>query len=105
MRRKTPATVDTLRDLRAQKTKLQNDFLKYWKTADGRRIDVMTCPVAPHPVPPIDRWNGIGYTSSFVLLDYPAASIPVQPVNKADLVEEMDGEVLGPWDKVNRGSL
>ena len=102
LKRKTPATVDRLRDLQAQKIRLQDEFLKIWKTADGRSIDAFICPVAPHPVPPIDQWNGVSYTASFVLLDYPAAVIPVRSVRQEDLEEEMDAEVIGAWDKVNR---
>ncbi len=102
-RQKTPATVDRLRDLQAQKIRLQNDFLQVWKTDDGRDIDAFICPVAPHPVPGIDRWNTVSYTAAFVLLDYPAAVVPIRSVTRADLEEEMEGEVLGGWDKINRG--
>lgn len=76
--------------------------MEIWKTADGRSIDAFICPVAPHPVPPIDRWNGVSYTVSFVILDYPAAVIPVRSVTEEDLEEDIDMEVLGAWDKVNR---
>lgn len=76
--------------------------MEIWKTADGRSIDAFTCSVAPHPVPPIDRWNGVSYTVSFVILDYPAAVIPVRSVTEEDLEEDIDMEVLGAWDKVNR---
>lgn len=102
LKQKTPATVDRLRDLHAQKMQLQDDFLAIWTTADGRNIDAFICPVAPHPVPPPDRWNSVGYTSSFVLLDYPAATLPVRSVTEQDLEDEMTGDVLGPWDKANR---
>ena len=102
LKRKKPASVDRLRDLHAQKIRLQNDFLSVWKTEDGRSIDAFICPVAPHPVPPIDRWNSVGYTSSFVLLDYPAASLPVRAVKEDDLREEMLSEPCGAWDKANR---
>ena len=44
----------------------------------------------------------MSYTSSFVLLDYPAASLSVRNVTREDLEEEMEGEVLGPWDRINR---
>ena len=99
---KTPATVNALRDLFAKKMQLQDDFLSCWKDPNGRPIDAFICPVAPHPVPPIDRWNSISYTCSFVLLDYPAATLPVRPVNQAELKEEMKGEALGSWDRANR---
>ena len=104
-RQKTPSTLDTLRDLQAQKIKLQNEFLSIWKSEDGRDIDAFICPVAPHPVPGIDRWNTVSYTSAFVLLDYPAAVVPIRSVTRADIEEEMREEegVLGGWDRVNRG--
>lgn len=102
LRSRAPATVDDLRNLHAKKAELQDAFLQYWKDDQGRSIDVFICPVAPHPVPPPDRWNAIGYTSSWVLLDYPAASIPVSTVQKSDLGEEMTRESLGRWDAINR---
>ena len=103
-KRKKPASLDTFRDLNAQRIQLQNDFLSIWKTRDDRQetIDAIICPVAPHPVPGIDKWNTMSYTSSFVLLDYPAASLPVRTVNAKDLKEEMTGDVIGPWDRINR---
>ena len=102
-KQKTPATVDQLRDLFAQKARLQNDFLSVFQTDDGREIDAFICPVAPHPVPGIDRWNTVSYTSAFVLLDYPAAVVPICSVTREDLQEEVEGEVLGGWDRYNRG--
>ena len=102
LKRTKPASLDRWRDLMAQRAQLQNDFLAYWKGPNGQHIDAIICPVAPHPVPPIDQWNTMSYTSSFVLLDYPAASFPVRNVTAKDFEEEMGAEVLGPWDKVNR---
>lgn len=73
LRKKEPIKLDKLREAHAKREELRNDFLKIWRDASsGREIDVFICPVAPHPIPPIDRWNGVSYTSSFVLLDYPA---------------------------------
>ena len=102
MKRKHPRSVDDLRDLMAHRVQLQTDFLKIWKDKSGRGIDAIICPVAPHPVPPIDRWNSVGYTSSFVLLDYPAGTLPVRGVRRDDLEEEIVGESIGAWDKANR---
>lgn len=102
IKRKQPISLDSWRDLLAQRAELQHDWLAYWKGPDGEDIDAMICPVAPHPVPPIDKWNTMSYTSSFVLLDYPAASLPVRNIKREDLEEEMTAEVLGPWDKVDR---
>jgi len=76
--------------------------LQIWKDQHGE-IDAFICPVAPHPVPPIDRYNGVSYTSSFVLLDYPAGVVPVRSFGTADMEGEMaDTKPLGSWDKANR---
>lgn len=103
LRRKKPLGLDELRELHARRIELETEFLKIWKTVDGKRVDAFICPVAPHPVPPIDRWNGVSYTSSFVLLDYPAGTIPVRSFQESDLKGDMAGEPVSGWDKVNRG--
>jgi amidase len=102
LRRKTPVSASALVDLHARKTALETEMLKIWTDKKGRRVDAFICPVAPHPVPPIDRWNGTSYTSSFVLLDYPAGTIPVRDFVEDDLEGEVEGEVLNGWDKINR---
>ncbi|KAL9006319.1 MAG: hypothetical protein Q9188_000918 [Gyalolechia gomerana] len=98
LKRKQPATIDRFRALHAQKLGLETQMLKVWKD-----VDFLLCPVAPHPVPPPDRWNAIGYTSAFVLLDYPAGVVQVGTVEAEDLKEEVKGDVRGEWDRVNRG--
>ena len=98
-----PVSYDTLRDLLAQRSALEREWLQYWTDPEtGREVDVMICPVAPHPVPGLDRWNAVGYTSSFVLLDYPAASMPIRMLGKEDLEGEVEAPVKGSWDKKNR---
>lgn len=71
-----------------------------------RTVDALICPVAAHPVPEIDRWNAVGYTSSWVLLDYPAGVVPVRDVEERDLElgRPLDKKlkVLGSWDRKNR---
>jgi len=67
LRRKNPQTLERLRDMHVKRDALRNNFLSIW-----RDVDAFICPVAPHPIPPIDRWNGVSWTSSWVLLDYPA---------------------------------
>ncbi|KAG8624597.1 hypothetical protein KVT40_007664 [Elsinoe batatas] len=69
---------------------------------EEKRLDALLAPVAPHPLPEIDRWNTAGYTSSFVLLDYPAGTLTVREMEERDLQGEMEGPVLGAWDKYNR---
>ncbi len=96
--------LNTLVELHAQRMELETAMLNIWKDPKiGRRIDAIICPVAPHPTPPIDRWNAVGYTSTFVLLDYPAGTLPVRDVTESDLEGEIENEALGSWDKVNRG--
>jgi Asp-tRNA(Asn)/Glu-tRNA(Gln) amidotransferase A subunit family amidase len=99
-------TVSELGQLQAQRSIIERELLKMW-TLDGgsdRRVDAIIHPVAPHPVPEIDRYNAVGYASSFVLLDYPAGTIPVRHFRESDLEsgKEMDAPVLGSWDKANR---
>jgi Asp-tRNA(Asn)/Glu-tRNA(Gln) amidotransferase A subunit family amidase len=104
LRRKAPASLEKLVGIHAEKVELETEMLKVWRDPKtGRRIDALICPVAPHPVPPIDRWNGVSYTSSFVLLDYPAGTLPVRDFKKEDLKGELsDSKALGSWDKINR---
>ncbi|KAJ5678743.1 Amidase [Penicillium macrosclerotiorum] len=103
LRRKRPADLIRLSDLHATKSLLEKEMLKIWRDKNGRMIDALICPVAPHPVPEIDRWNGVGYTSAFVVLDYPAGTLPVRDISDADLKDELpELEVLGGWDSRNR---
>jgi Asp-tRNA(Asn)/Glu-tRNA(Gln) amidotransferase A subunit family amidase len=107
-KRGKPWPLKEVAKLQAQRTELEREMLHVWnKSTDSgrvRKIDAMVCPVAAHPVPEIDRWNAVGYTSSFVLLDYPAGVVPIRDFNKNDLElgKEMGGTVIGSWDKRNR---
>jgi Asp-tRNA(Asn)/Glu-tRNA(Gln) amidotransferase A subunit family amidase len=96
-------------EMQAARSDLERHMLDVWYSTDERgvrqrKVDAIICPVAPHPVPPIDRWNAVGYTSSFVLLDYPAGVIPVRNFDESDLElgNEMKGSCKGSWDKRNR---
>ena len=104
MRRKAPMPLDKLVEFHAKRIELETEMLKIWRDpASGRTIDAIICPVAPHPVPPIDRWNGVSYTSSFVLLDYPAGTLPVRDFKESDSIGELaESKPLGSWDKANR---
>jgi amidase len=116
LRRKKRLTAEQVRDLQARRTALQTRFLDIW-TSDGgywkgsnegvstaSRLDVLICPVAPHPTPAIDSWNTVSYTSSFNLLDYPAATLPIRPIRESDLsIETSDAsKAQNGWDKYNR---
>jgi amidase len=103
LRRKVPLSLEKTRELHARRSKLQTQFLRIWKDASGQEIDAFICPVAPHPVPLIDSWNGVSYTSSFVLLDYPAGVIPVRMFEESDTEGRMPKtKPIGSWDKANR---
>ena len=68
-------------------------------------LDAIICPVAPHPVPPVNRWNATGYTAMWVLLDYPAGVLPVRTFSAADASLEFrpdEAVAKGSWDRVNR---
>ena len=96
--------LDKLIEFHAQKIKLETEMLNIWKDPKtGKKIDALICPVAPHPVAPIDRWGGVSYTSSFVLMDYPAGTLLVRDFKESDLEGELvASQPLGSWDKVNR---
>jgi amidase len=103
LRRKNPMDVEAVAKLFGDKTALETEMLQIWRDPKtGRRVDAFICPVAPHPVPPIDRWNAISYTLSMVLLDYPAGVLPVRDFEETDLEGYIEGEPLNSWDKVNR---
>lgn len=107
MKRGKALTVNQLAQLQAQRAEIEKEMLKMWTlstTSHNRRVDAIVCPVAPHPVPQLDRYNAVGYTSTFVLLDYPAGVVPVRPFKESDLElgSEMNAPVLGSWDKANR---
>jgi len=72
LRRKKAKTLQETAAIHAKKDELKRKLLSIWRNEHGVEIDAFICPVAPHPVPAIDTWNGVSYTSSFVLLDYPA---------------------------------
>lgn len=98
LKRRPAKSVDDIRKLHGQKLELQTQTLKIWKA-----LDVLICPAAPHPIPPIDRWNSVNYTSAFNLLDLPAGVLPVRKVSGEDLQAGMDGsKELNGWDKINR---
>lgn len=104
-----PLPLTRVAELQAQRAHLEREMLKIWTEEDehGRRrqkLDAIICPVAPHPVPPIEGYNAVGMTSSWVLLDYPAGTIPVRAVKETDLQlgRPQGGKVLGSWDERNR---
>ncbi|OJK04411.1 hypothetical protein ASPACDRAFT_21125 [Aspergillus aculeatus ATCC 16872] len=111
MKRGREMTLAQVGELQAQRAQVEREVLQIWTsrgvTADAsytRDIDAIIHPVAPHPVPELDRYNAVGYTSSWVLLDYPAGTIPVRSFKEEDLElgTEMTAPVLGSWDKANR---
>jgi amidase len=104
LKRRPPMDISQVRDLHARKAALGKKMLGMWKFGKGRTIDALICPIALHPVPRIDRWNSVGYTSAFVLLDYPAATLPVRDFTEEDMEDELPPglEILGGWDKRNR---
>jgi len=102
IRRRPARDVKFLEDRHGERDALVREMLRVFRTEDGRRVDAVILPVAPHPTPEIDRWNAVGYTSAFVLLDWAAGVVPVGVVGRGDLEAEVEGEVLGNWDKRGR---
>lgn len=108
MKRTKALTVQQLAGLQAQRSTIEREMLALWTggapPGSPRQVDAIVLPVAPHPVPEIDRYGGVGYTSTFVLLDYPAGVVPVRKFNEGDLElgTDMTAPVGGAWDKMNR---
>lgn len=106
-KRGSPKTVSQLFEIQARRAKIERAMMQMW-TAPGsdktRRVDAIIHPIAPHPVPEHDRYNAVGYTSSWVLLDYPAGALPVRNCTEADLElgKEINSKTLSSWDKRNR---
>ncbi|KAL5334902.1 amidase signature domain-containing protein [Aspergillus crustosus] len=107
-KRGRPLLLSQLAELQAQRSALKLELRKKLWTLDDsdneQKIDAIIHPIAPHPVPELDRYNAVGYTSSFVLLDYPAGVVPVRKFGRGDLEsgKEIEMGVVGSWDKANR---
>ncbi|KAL2823400.1 amidase signature domain-containing protein [Aspergillus cavernicola] len=106
-KRGRPLTLSQLLELQGQVSEIELELRrKLWMADSGtdQKVDAIILPVAPHPVPELDRYNAVGYTSSFVLLDYPAGVVPVRPFNEGDLESgrETSQSVIGGWDRANR---
>ncbi|KAM5475476.1 hypothetical protein MauCBS54593_001165 [Microsporum audouinii] len=106
-KRGNPRTLADLSKIQAKRSHIERQLMKMWTFPGSdktRRVDAIIHPVAPHPVPEIDRYNAVGYCSSFVLVDYPAGNLPVRKFTEQDLDtgKEMDSKVLSSWDKRNR---
>ncbi|KAF7546139.1 hypothetical protein G7046_g9398 [Stylonectria norvegica] len=100
-----PCRLTEVAQLQAQRAELERQMLQIWSETDeygrkSRKLDAIICPVAPHPVPEIDRYDGTGYTSAFVMYDYPAGTIPVRNMIEQDLRlgQQLEGESLGSSD-------
>lgn len=113
LRRRPAKPLDEVRKLQAQKLELQAKMARVWdesggywdagRKSGGGRLDVIVCPVAPHPVAPVDRWNTTNYTSFLNLLDCPAGVLPVRSFTEKDTEGELpQTPPLNGWDKINR---
>ena len=68
MKRGKAITIHQLAQLQAQRAIIEKEMLKMWTQSSSnktRRLDAIICPIAPHPVPQMDRYNAVGYTSTF----------------------------------------
>ncbi|KAF3156040.1 hypothetical protein TWF225_008146 [Orbilia oligospora] len=105
LKRRDPATLKQLFGLNSKNEELITQSLKLWKSSDGQGFDAIICPVAPHPTPQPDAWNGAGYTSMFNMLDWPSGAIPARNVTREDLEAPLGTETGTSWDKINRTKL
>ncbi|KAH8669105.1 amidase [Xylariales sp. PMI_506] len=104
-----PSKLTEVAQLQTKRQDLEREMLQIWSEMDqyGRRtrkLDAIICPLAPHPVPEIERYNSLNYTSAFVMFDYPAGTIPIRDVAEQDLHlgEPLGGESLSSWDDACR---
>ena len=109
MRVGKPKSLREVAELQTRRAALERQMLDIWNETDGngvkrRRVDAIICPLAAHPVPEIERYNAVGYTSSFVMLDYPAGTLPVREFNQGDLElgKKMTGKAISSWDEKSR---
>ncbi|KAF4817403.1 Acetamidase [Colletotrichum siamense] len=109
IKRGQPQPLTRVAEIQAQRSQIEREMLKIWVEDDeyGRRtqrVDAIVCPLAPHPVPPIEGYNAVGLTSSWVMLDYPAGTVPVRKVEESDLElgKPQDGKAISSWDERNR---
>jgi Asp-tRNA(Asn)/Glu-tRNA(Gln) amidotransferase A subunit family amidase len=102
--RRKQKSINEIWDSKGAILDLQKRFLQLWTPSDGVPLDALICPVMPHPIAPIDRWNTPNYTSAFNLLDLPAGVVPVRPCTQEDLAAELPSgsTALNPWDQGNR---
>ncbi|KLJ12085.1 hypothetical protein EMPG_12783 [Blastomyces silverae] len=113
-KRGTPRTLAQAYASQGRRSEIEKEMMKMWTLSSSssdsgaqsrvRKVDAIIHPIAPHPIPEHDRYNAVGYTSSWVLLDYAAGAVPVRKFTEADLEpgKEMDGKALSNWDKRNR---
>lgn len=105
--------LERVAEIQALRSQLEREMLKdVWRVstdAQGQRrrgVDAIICPLASHPVPKIEEYNAVGYTSSWVLFDYPAATVPYRLVTEEDLELgrplNKDLKVLSSWDEKSR---
>ena len=102
LRRRPQKPLNAVRELQGQKLELQTRMNDVWRTG-GLPLDAIICPVAPHPVPRVDKWNTTNYTSAFNLLDCPAGVLPVRVSTAVDTAGKLsDAAPLNGWDKINK---
>jgi hypothetical protein len=109
MRVGIPKSLREVAELQTRRAVLEQKMLEVWNETDSngakrRRIDAIICPLAAHPVPEIERYNAVGYTSSFVMLDYPAGVLPIRTFREEDLElgKAMPGKAISTWDEKSR---
>ncbi|KAL9056650.1 MAG: hypothetical protein Q9162_002821 [Coniocarpon cinnabarinum] len=107
---KPPKSIEEAREILFKTEQVSTELLKQlWSasTPQGKQeVDAIICPVAPHPVAGIDKWGGVSYTIDWVLLDCCGGHVPVRKFTHEDAkleFNENEKEILGPWDRYNRG--
>lgn len=92
------ATLDDFFSLNAARSKVKNEFQKFWL---DHELDALLYPPASTTATPLDEWKCITYTMLWNLLDYPALIIPTGIVTDQDVVDDVDTAMLGEEDQQN----
>jgi len=90
-RGRQPYTPHEIFQLNAEREAFRANALAHWnstkcRTATGRPVDAVLCPVAPTLAPPHETTSWWGYSSHWNLLDLPAVVFPVGQYSASDEV-------------------
>ncbi|KAJ7282444.1 amidase signature domain-containing protein [Mycena rebaudengoi] len=95
-------TIHELWELNLKREAFRAAFLEHY---NAQNVDVVLCPVAPGPAPPLGTSKYWGYTSFWNLVDYPAAVFPTGLYcDETDAKDAVDGGSDASNDSASTGA-